>query len=224
MLLSHRTMRSPARPAAYLLALVSVLTACGGDGTKDPTGSGTWPVVDLVDVTFAPSASATQFQVAGPAGAVVPEAEVRLSIPRTRETATFIATETGAFRGRFGNVQPGDALEVRLAYGGKVSVPAAITLPAASDAIQLSNVIARKNLDGGQVGVGGSFTTTLGRQPLFRVISTTGETRVEDGAVDAPGAFLVRLSADVGETLVVHAFDPDDLSITTPYIELVVTP
>ena len=228
MLLLHRPMMrtTPSRWlfGALSLALVLTLAACG-DGTKDPTGSGTWPVVDLVDVTIAPSALGNAFAMAGPDGAVVDGAEVRLTLARTGTEVRANATAAGAFVGRVNDAQPGDELEVRLAYDGGVSVPARIDLPAASDAITISGVYARKNLDGNQVGVGGTFTTTLGERPRFRAFTAAGIARVSDSPLDGnPDVFLIRLDAELGETVVVHGFDRNDASITTEFIEVVVTP
>ena len=210
---------------ACVLLATTTLVGCGGDGTSDPTGSGTWPVVDLVDVTTAPSALRTAFAIAGPNGAVVDGAEVRLSLPRTGVEVRAGATDAGAFVGRVTDAQPGDTLEVRLAYDGKVSVPAQIELPPPTDTITMANVTARKNLDGNQVGVGGTFTTTLGQRPRFRAFTAAGTARVSDSPLDGnPNIFLIRLDAELGETIVVHGFDRDDPSITTQFIEVVVTP
>lgn len=209
---------------AFLAGVVLNLVACGGGGDGGPIGGGTWPVPDLAGMTQAPSASATTFAVAAPAGGAEARAIVRLSNRRTDDASETTASDVGAFVGTL-DARPGDTLEVRLSYGGKDTEPATVILPAATDRIAITDVRARRNRDGGQTGVTGRFTTSLGHRPTVRAFTKDGVARVSDSAVEGdPNMFELRLDASLGETVIVHAFDGDDPSVTTDYVEVTVTP
>lgn len=217
-------MRLSVSSTVLAAAIALTVVACGGGGDGGPTGGGTWPVPDLAGMTQAPSVSAQTFAVAAPAGGAQAGSSVELSNARTGATSTSTASDVGAFVGGL-EARPGDTLEVRLNYDGRDTEPATVTLPAATDRITISNVLARRNRDGGETGVTGRFTTTLGHRPTVRVFTKTGTARVSDSAVEGnPNLFEVRLDAAVGETVIVHAFDGDDPLITTEYVEIVVTP